>query len=52
MKKGKQYGIKFIVTRPNCMFRKNHDSVHCTLKNKHEDGCMQNFKHKKYFGGT
>jgi hypothetical protein len=51
LKKGKQYGIKFIITLRSCMFKKNHDGVHCALQNKHEDGHMQNFKHKKYLGG-
>jgi hypothetical protein len=31
------------------MFNKNHVGVHCALKDKHEDGCMQNFKHKEDF---
>lgn len=34
------------------MSSKNHDHVHCATKNKHEDGHMQNFKHKEDFGNT
>jgi len=34
------------------MSSKNHDHVHCATENKHEDGCMQNFKHKEDFGNT
>jgi hypothetical protein len=34
------------------MSSKNHDHVHCATENKHEDGCMQNFKHMEDFGNT
>jgi len=34
------------------MFNKNHDHVHHALKNKHEDGHVQNLKHKTDLSGV